>query len=118
MLKYKNNLILSQGGLDIGLKVGILAEIGYMLQECAMGVKIDQIDVPVCNSFRPKLIRDQFCYTVDLNEMKKKIKDREKLFFTFFIDYNEDRELSSVKDMKNTPKNTIIIETIGKKLTF
>ena len=37
MLKYKNNLILSQGGLDIGLKVGILAELGYMLQECALG---------------------------------------------------------------------------------
>ena len=36
MLKYKNNLTLSKGGLDIGLKVGILAEIGYMLQECAM----------------------------------------------------------------------------------
>ena len=36
MLKYKNNHTLSQGGLDIGLKVGILAEIGYMLQECAM----------------------------------------------------------------------------------
>ena len=36
MLKYKNNLTLSQGGLDIGLKVGILAEIGYMLQECAL----------------------------------------------------------------------------------
>ena len=25
-----------QGGLDIGLKVGILAEIGYMLHECAL----------------------------------------------------------------------------------
>ena len=36
MLKYKNNLTLSKGGLDIGLKVGILAEIGYMLQECAL----------------------------------------------------------------------------------
>ena len=36
MLKYKNNLTLSKGGLDIGLKVGILAEIGYMLQECAV----------------------------------------------------------------------------------
>ena len=36
MLKYKKNLTLSQGGLDIGLKVGILAEIGYMLHECAM----------------------------------------------------------------------------------
>ena len=36
MLKYNNNLTLSKGGLDIGLKVGILAEIGYILQECAV----------------------------------------------------------------------------------
>ena len=36
MLKYKNNLTLSKGGLDIGLKVGILAEIGYMLHKCAL----------------------------------------------------------------------------------
>ena len=36
MLKYKKNLTLSQGGIDIGLKVGILAEIGYMLYECAV----------------------------------------------------------------------------------
>ena len=37
MLIYKNNPTLSQGGPDIGLKVGILAEIGYMLHECAVG---------------------------------------------------------------------------------
>ena len=36
MLKYKACPTLPQGGLDIGLKVGILAEIGYMLQECAL----------------------------------------------------------------------------------
>ena len=36
MLKYKENLTLSQGGTDIGLKVGILAEIGYMLHKCAL----------------------------------------------------------------------------------
>ena len=39
MLKYKNknNHTLSQGGgLDIGLKVGILADIGYMLHKCAV----------------------------------------------------------------------------------
>ena len=34
MLIYKNNLTLSKGGPDIGLKVGILAEIGNMLHEC------------------------------------------------------------------------------------
>ena len=36
MLIYKNNPTLPQGGPDIGLKVGILAEIGYMLHECAL----------------------------------------------------------------------------------
>ena len=41
MLKYKNNPILSRGGLDIGLKVGKLAEIGYMLHECALWHKVD-----------------------------------------------------------------------------
>ena len=33
-----------------------------------MGVKIDQFDVPVCNSFRPKIVQDQLCYTVDPNK--------------------------------------------------
>ena len=40
MLKYKKNLTLSQGGIDIGLKVGILAEIGYMLHKCALPLKV------------------------------------------------------------------------------
>ena len=38
MLIYKNNPTLPQGGPDIGLKVGILAEIGNMLHECALGI--------------------------------------------------------------------------------
>ena len=29
-----------------------------------MGIKIDQFDVPVCNSFRPKIMQDQLCYTI------------------------------------------------------
>ena len=35
-----------------------------------MGVKIDQFDVPVCNSFRPKILKDQLCYSVDPNIYK------------------------------------------------
>ena len=66
----------------------------------AMGVKIDQIDVPVCNSFRPKIRKDQLCYTVDLNEIKKKTSSKNNVFFTFFIDFNEDRELSVAQNMK------------------
>ena len=57
-----------------------------------MGVKIDLIDVPVCNSFRPKIIRDQLCYTVDPNEYKDKIDLKGDLSLSLFIHYNEDRE--------------------------
>ena len=31
----------------------------------AMGVKIDHLEYPVCNSFKAKIVRDQLCYTVD-----------------------------------------------------
>ena len=37
-----------------------------------MGVKHDHFDVPICNSFRPKMIKDQLCYTVDLNKESSK----------------------------------------------
>ena len=33
-----------------------------------MGVKMEEVDVPVCNSFRPKIVLDQLCYTVDPNK--------------------------------------------------
>ena len=50
-----------------------------------MGVKIDQFDVPVCNSFRPKILRDQLCYTVDPNEYKHKIDLTGELSIILFI---------------------------------
>ena len=88
----------------------------------AIGVKIDQMDVPVCNSFRPKIVRDQLCYSVDLNQIKHKISFKKMTDFSFFIDYNKERELldsdneieSIDKEIKNDG-NGIIIETIGIK---
>ena len=75
-----------------------------------MGLKIDQFDVPVCNSFRPKIIQDQLCYTVDLNEYKDKIDLEGDLSLSLFINYNEDREM----DLKNGAEDNVIrIETIG-----
>ena len=37
-----------------------------------MGVKIDQFDVPVCNSFQAKILNDQLCYEVDLKRFAAK----------------------------------------------
>ena len=76
-----------------------------------MGVKIDQFEVPVCNSFRPKIIRDQLCYTVDPNEYKHKIDLKGELSLSLFIHYNEDRQMEH-SDTINEP--FIIIDTIGK----
>ena len=76
-----------------------------------MGVKIDQLDVPVCNSFRPKIIRDQLCYTVDPNKHKHKIDLKGEISFSFLIHYNEDRQM---EDTDSHDEHDIIINTIGK----
>ena len=62
----------------------------------AMGVKIDQFDVPVCNSFQAKIMNDQLCYEVDLNKFsdKNNIRNELKLGLNFLMDYNEDRQVT------------------------
>ena len=75
-----------------------------------MGVKINQFDVPVCNSFRPKIIRDQLCYTVDPNGYKHKIDLKGELTISLFIHYNEDRQ---VEDTNSSMEHIVIVDTIG-----
>ena len=61
----------------------------------AMGEKIDQFDVPVCNSFEAKIIDDQLCYEVDLNRFSNmnNIEKELNAGFAFIMDYNEDRQV-------------------------
>ena len=67
----------------------------------AIGVKIDEFVVPVCNSFEAKMINDQVCYEVDLNKFsdKNNIEKELKLGFNFLMDYNEDRQVTSDKNI-------------------
>ena len=62
----------------------------------AVGVKIPQFDVPVCNSFQAIILNDQLCYEVDLDKYKNKYNIRKDLKegLVFFLDYNEDRQIS------------------------
>ena len=62
----------------------------------AMGVKIDQFTVPVCNSFQAKILNDQLCYEVDLNKISinNNIAKELRLGFNFLMDYNEDRQVT------------------------
>ena len=80
----------------------------------AMGVKIDQFDVPVCNSFRPKTLQDQLCYTVDPNEYKHEIDLQGDLSIAIFIHYNEDRQIENPEH--SVDDQSILIDTIGKKI--
>ena len=78
-----------------------------------MGVKIDQFNVPVCNSFRPNIVMDQLCYTVDPNNYKDRINLKGDLSFSLFINYNEDREIVLKMKDSSAEENVIRIDTIG-----
>ena len=78
-----------------------------------MGVKNEQFDVPVCNSFRPKIVKDQLCYQVEADEYKHFMDENIELSTELYINYNEDRQFSS-SDMKDQEVPKILIETIGK----
>ena len=99
-----------------------------------MGVKIDQFDIPVCNSFQAKILNDQLCYEVDLEMLRNSnnIKNDIKLGLALLMDYNEDKQF--VSDMKvdcednesfgskidgfNEDENAFIyLNTIGIRLT-
>ena len=101
----------------------------------AIGIKIDQFDVPVCNIFQDKILNDQLCYEVDLNWFTNKTNiDKElELGFNFVMDYNEDRQFISENFSENKMKfglansisefdvshNAVIyLDTIGKKKHF
>ena len=61
-----------------------------------MGDIIEPFKVPVCNSFQAKIINDQLCYEVDLNRFSNESNRAKELElgFYFFMDYNEDRQVT------------------------
>ena len=100
----------------------------------AMGIKIDHFDVPVCNSFQAKIMNDQLCYEVDLNEYydENNVVNQLKLGFNFLMDYNEDRQVTInqnitekkvglAKSVSSSDENQhafVYLNTIGKFLNI
>ena len=76
----------------------------------AMGEKIDQFHIPVCNSFQAKVLNDQLCYEVDLNRFTNRDnKENElKLGFAFIMDYNEDRQVTFDQDFKEEDEDGLV----------
>ena len=79
-----------------------------------MGVKIDKFEVPFCNSFRPKIVMDQLCYTVDPNKYRDNIDLKGYLSLSLLINFNEEKEMSVERFQTLAKDKAIIIETIGK----
>ena len=78
-----------------------------------MGIKKDQFKVPFCNSFRPKIIKNQLFYELDPNNCKDEIDMRDRISLSFFIAYNEERQL----EHRNTSEEDYItMNTIGGKI--
>ena len=108
---------------------------------CAFGGKflgqmIHNFNIPVCNSFKPRLLNDNLCYEIDLNNIRNKgtIKEDIKSGFVFIMDFNEDRQVINsdnftkkeqdgfvqvIKDLEHENNHaTIHLNTIGKVKYF
>ena len=69
-----------------------------------LGMKVDNFNVPVCNSFKAKILNDQLCYEIDLNQYRTNISGRKlKQGLSFLIDKNEDRQYSWKTHTENQP---------------
>ena len=82
-----------------------------------MGEKLPNLDTPVCNSFSPKVINDQLCFTMDPNPIHRinfnqLSQPGKELSITLYIDYNEDRNWPNVEHLGT---NHIRLETLGTK---
>ena len=95
---------------DDSIKTALIPFCEFGGDMSVMGVTMDDFDVPVCNSFRPKIVMDQLCYTVDPNEYKHKIDLKGDISLSLFIHYNEDRQM---EDLDESFEPNIRVETIG-----
>ena len=73
---------------------------GYGTNISSLGLKIEEFRVPVCNSFRSKVLNDQLCYEIDVNDRidKRVVQKNLKIGLMFIIDQNEDRQVFIKKD--------------------
>ena len=77
-------------------------------------MKIEQFDVPVCNSFQAKVHNDQLCYEVDLNRFSNNNIEKDlDLGFVFVMDYNEDRQVT-FKGAKKANDSFTLVNRIDK----
>ena len=87
-----------------------------------MGVKIDQFNVPVCNSFKAIILNDQLCYEVDPNLFInwREAEDQIKFGLSLAVDLNEDRQMleNETVEFGNLEQKTFTSSSENKKRDF
>ena len=72
----------------------------------------------MCNSFKAKVLNDQLCYEVDLEQQFKSktsyLKRNLELGLVFFMDYNEDRQLVVEYDDDNVDIMESWVESVDR----
>ena len=70
----------------------------------SLGIKIEEFNVPVCNSFVPQMFHDKICYQIDLEQYRdnKNIKTQLKKGLVFILDHNEDRQVFEYNKESNS----------------
>ena len=77
------------------------------------GIKNELFDVPVCNSFKAKVLNDQLCYEMDPNKLKSVVSEKDFFEgFKFYVDTNIDRQFP-IKS-KKAYAVVIYLHTVGK----
>ena len=79
-----------------------------------LGMKADQFQSPVCNSFKEKIVQDQLCYEMDINdyfnssqEDEKYLRDLLKSGLILLLDYNEDRQIGTQETNKDVFEDSL-----------
>ena len=80
-----------------------------------MSIKIENFSIPVCNSFKAVVHKDQVCYQADLNKFKKKeiLKVQLNKGLVLILDYNEDRNMPFTP-ISSAVQGYIPIDTISR----
>ena len=80
-----------------------------------LGTRIEDFDIPICNSFQAKIKYDQLCYELDLQKLKNNtdIEDKLKSGLFLVLDYNEDRQLILKNQIMRDPKKKVNEEKKG-----
>ena len=90
----------------------------FGIEADTIGLEVKGLEFPVCNIFQAKVLNDQLCYEVDINDMIKKGTSEKDLNagLTLLVDYNEDRTIALLDNhhIDDEDKMMIYIHSIGK----